>query len=66
MYEISEDVYSKEAHEALNALKIKMDNSISDVLGRYHELIKRSIFLTAVNTTFRISSSKSLRVLERP
>lgn len=41
MYEISEDVYSKEAHEALNALKIKMDNSISDVLGRYHELIKR-------------------------
>jgi len=41
MYEISEDVYSKEAYEALNALKIKMDNSLSDVLGRYHELLKR-------------------------
>ncbi|MFZ5987937.1 MAG: chromosome partitioning protein ParA [Bacillota bacterium] len=41
MYEIDGDVYSKEAAESLKALKIRADNSLSDVLGRYHELLKR-------------------------
>lgn len=41
MYEIDGNVYSKEAADSLKALKIKMDNSLSDVLGRYHELLKR-------------------------
>ncbi|TYQ18417.1 UNVERIFIED_CONTAM: chromosome segregation ATPase [Acetivibrio alkalicellulosi] len=41
MYEVLGDIYSNEAHEALKAKKIKIDNSASNVLGKYHELLKR-------------------------
>jgi hypothetical protein len=41
MYEVKADVYSDEAFEALRAKKLKLDNQAGDVLGRYHELIKR-------------------------
>jgi len=43
MYEINGDVYSKEGAELLNSLKIKADNRVGDISGRYHELLKRKI-----------------------
>ena len=41
MHEVTANVYSNEAFEALKAIKLKRDNSAGDVLGRYHELLKR-------------------------
>lgn len=41
MYEIDDDVYSNKTMESLNALKLKMDNSLRDVLFRYREFLNR-------------------------
>ena len=37
--------------------KLKLDNQ-QDVLGRYHELIKRKCLLKAVTTIFRYGNKK--------
>lgn len=43
MYEIDGDVYSKGASESLKAHRARVDNSLSEVLGRYHEIQKRKL-----------------------
>ncbi|KNY26535.1 chromosome partitioning protein ParA [Pseudobacteroides cellulosolvens] len=43
MYEIEGDVYSIHGSELLNALKLKADNKLGEISGKYHELIKRKI-----------------------
>jgi len=48
MYEIDGDVYSKSALESLKAHKAKVDNSLSEVLGKYHELQKRKLLYEGI------------------
>lgn len=43
MYEIDGDVYSKSALESLKAHRARVDNSLSEVLGKYHEIQKRKL-----------------------
>ncbi len=41
MYEISEEIYNKSTLDSLKAVRARVDNSLSEVSGRYHELLKR-------------------------
>ncbi len=41
MYEISGDVYDKSTLDSLKAVRARVDNSLSELSGRYHELLKR-------------------------
>ena len=48
MYEIDGNVYSKSALESLKAHKTRVDNSLSELLGKYHEFQKRKLLYEGI------------------